>query len=256
MLSAARRRLRTARRRPAPTASAPGALPQRRHPAAARGRHVGARPDPRPPRPEPVRGARRLRSRPAGPPTPTLRRWAPSPTSPSCPSTSAPSGASGAVVGLVLWMLGWLQAMAGLVRLTRYVRRHRIDIIQSADRPRDAARLRARRPADAGPLDHPRPRRLRRVDEPAPEVGAAPRRRVWSASRRSWPARWWPAGTTASRVHAVRNGIDVDRVDAGRGRDEARAELGVARRRPRRPHDLPALPARRARARSSRPWKW
>ena len=41
-------------------------------------------------------------------------------------------------VGAIVWLLGALQALTGLFGLARYVRRQRITIIHTSDRPRDA----------------------------------------------------------------------------------------------------------------------
>jgi glycosyltransferase involved in cell wall biosynthesis len=124
-------------------------------------------------------------------------------------------------------LVATLPAIVGLLRLALYVRRNRIEVIHTSDRPRDAlAAVVVARMTGARCIVH------------AHVAYGEWMSRVltWSMARadsliavsqfvkRSLVA----AGLPAQRTYVVLNAIDGQQWEPGRGRDDARRELGIA----------------------------
>jgi phosphatidylinositol alpha-1,6-mannosyltransferase len=116
--------------------------------------------------------------------------------------------------------------MLGLARLTWYVRRRRIDIVQSADRPRDAlVCVLVGRLTKARSIVHVH---VAYGEWMSPLLKWALRHADALVGVSSFVAESLVAsGHDVDRVHAVPNGIDVDAWTPGRGRRETRSALGI-----------------------------
>ena len=123
-------------------------------------------------------------------------------------------------------VLAALPAVSSVVRLARYIRRHKIAVIHTTDRPRDAAAavvlarlgrarciIHAHVAFDAGWMSNMLQRAIHRAD-----AVIAISEYVGSSVR--------AAGIDSSRVHVVANAIDTAAWTPQLGRDERRAEFG------------------------------
>jgi glycosyltransferase involved in cell wall biosynthesis len=124
------------------------------------------------------------------------------------------------------WALGSLRAVTGLVRLARYIRHRRIDVIHTSDRPRDAlTAVLLGRITGATSIIHV-------------HVGYG----EWMSRLLKWSLRHADAlisissfvadtlvvsGHDADRLYVVRNGIDPRRWTPGDGRAQGRDEFAV-----------------------------
>jgi glycosyltransferase involved in cell wall biosynthesis len=123
-------------------------------------------------------------------------------------------------------VLAALPAVSSVLRLARYIRRHKIAVIHTTDRPRDAAAavvlarlgrarcvIHAHVAFDAGWMSGMLQRAIHRAD-----AVIAISEYVGSSVR--------AAGIDSSRVHVVANAIDTAAWTPRLGRDERRAEFG------------------------------
>ena len=123
-------------------------------------------------------------------------------------------------------VLGTIPAAISLVRLAWYIRRHRVDIIHTSDRPRDAlACVLLARATRTMCVVHAH---VGYGDWMSPTLRWALRRADGLIAVSQFVAdTWLQAGIDAERIHVVHNGIDTREWVPGVGRDAARAELGV-----------------------------
>ena len=123
-------------------------------------------------------------------------------------------------------LIATLPALATMVRLTRHVRRHRIRLIHTSDRPRRHAGRGPSRAPDRGDEHRARARRLCPLDGPCAALVAAAggraRRDLQFVGRTLVEG-----GHRADRIHVVLNAIDPTTWEPGVGRDEARQEFDV-----------------------------
>lgn len=162
-----------------------------------------------------------------GAPTPTYAVMSAIPGVTIVPSTLGPELSSGRAIGPVRLAWRTLPALASFARLVRLVRRERIAIVHTTDRPRDAlaavvlGRLTGARSvvhAHVGydPSWMSRPLRW--------AIGRADHMIAISRYVASTLAQ---TGREASTIHTVLNGIDTGRWSPGVGRDATRRELDL-----------------------------
>lgn len=131
-------------------------------------------------------------------------------------------------MGRVLALFGVFPAMVSMARLVRYIRRHRIQVLHTTDRPRDAlACVVLARLTGARLIVHSH------VAYSAEWMG---RSLQWAMSRADAlvavsefvRTTLIDGGAAPDDVHVVLNAIELDRWQPGAGRDAARAEFGYA----------------------------
>lgn len=130
-------------------------------------------------------------------------------------------------VGAIMWLLGALHAFTGLIGLVGYVRRQRIAIIHTSDRPRDAllcvllARLTRTKCIIQVHVGY--------GDWMSPLLKWALKRADALIAVSSFVATTLnDAGYGLGRTHVVLNGIDASLWEPGAGRAAVRQEFGVA----------------------------
>ena len=162
----------------------------------------------------------------AAAPTPTYQAVRDIPQLRVVPANLGPELSHRTAGARIAALIATLPALATMVRLARHVRRHRIRLIHTSDRPRDAlAAVLLARLTGATSIVHV-------------HVGYAP----WMGRALRWSLRradvlvaisefvgrtLVEGGHRADRIHVVLNAIDPTTWEPGVGRDEARQEFDV-----------------------------
>ena len=149
------------------------------------------------------------------------------------PVTLGPEIAGRSALGKARSLVATVPAIVSLLRLARYVRRHRIPVIHTSDRPRDAAAaVVLARVTGARSIVHVH---VGWAEWMSPILQWALRRADALVAVSEFVATTLDdAGHDPARTHVVLNGIDLDRWTPHVGRAETRRALGI-------PDDAPTV---------------